>query len=65
MAGYRGKTGDCVVRSIAIATGLPYQQIYDLVNGGTHRLTEARKEQRENGRLQNVCRRAFNKERRQ
>ena len=32
-AGYKGKTGDCVVRSIAIATGLPYQQIYDLVNG--------------------------------
>jgi hypothetical protein len=31
-AGYKGKTGDCVVRSIAIATGLPYQQIYDKVN---------------------------------
>jgi hypothetical protein len=31
-AGYRGKTGDCVVRSVAIATGLPYQQVYDLVN---------------------------------
>jgi len=28
-AGYRGKTGDCVVRSIAIATGPLYQQIYD------------------------------------
>ena len=31
-AGYKGKTGDCVVRSIAIATELPYQQIYDKVN---------------------------------
>lgn len=31
-AGYKGKTGDCVVRSIAIATELPYQQIYDNVN---------------------------------
>ncbi len=31
-AGYKGKTGDCVVRSIAVATGLPYQQIYDRVN---------------------------------
>jgi hypothetical protein len=31
-AGYKGRTGDCVVRSITIATGLPYQQIYDLVN---------------------------------
>lgn len=31
-AGYKGSTGDCVVRSIAIATGRPYQEIYDLVN---------------------------------
>lgn len=31
-AGYRGKAGDCVVRAIAIASGRPYQQIYDLVN---------------------------------
>jgi hypothetical protein len=36
-AGYRGKTGDCVVRSIAIATGLPYQHIYDLVNRASTR----------------------------
>ena len=26
-AGYKGKAGDCVVRSIAIVTGLPYQKI--------------------------------------
>ena len=30
--GYKGSAGDCVVRSVAIATGLPYQEIYDLVN---------------------------------
>ncbi len=28
-AGYRGHTGDCVCRSIAIATNLSYQDIYD------------------------------------
>ena len=28
-AGYKGDTGDCVTRSIAIATGLPYQEVYD------------------------------------
>ena len=28
-AGYKGKAGDCVVRSIAIATDLPYQAVYD------------------------------------
>jgi len=31
-AGYKGSAGDCVVRSVAIATGLPYQEIYDQVN---------------------------------
>jgi hypothetical protein len=32
-AGFKGKTGDCVVRSIAIATGMSYQKVYqDLYN---------------------------------
>ena len=30
-AGYKGQTGDCGTRAIAIATGLPYQEVYDLV----------------------------------
>jgi hypothetical protein len=28
-AGFRGHAGDCVTRAIAIATGLPYRQVYD------------------------------------
>jgi hypothetical protein len=28
-AGFRGKTGDCVCRAIAIATGRPYREVYD------------------------------------
>lgn len=28
-AGYRGSAGDCVTRSVAVATGLPYQEVYD------------------------------------
>jgi hypothetical protein len=28
-AGFAGKTGDCVTRAIAIATGQPYRTIYD------------------------------------
>ncbi len=32
-AGFTGKTGDCVCRSIAIATGKPYQEVYDALNG--------------------------------
>ncbi len=27
-AGYKGTTGDCVCRAIAIATGKPYQEVY-------------------------------------
>jgi hypothetical protein len=28
-AGFRGKTGDCVTRAIAIATKKPYREVYD------------------------------------
>ena len=28
-AGYKGKAGDCVVRSVAIVTGFSYKKIYD------------------------------------
>jgi len=32
-AGYKGKAGDCVIRSIAIVTGMNYQKVYqDLYN---------------------------------
>ena len=31
-AGYKGDAGDCVTRSIAIATGKPYQEVYDALN---------------------------------
>jgi len=28
-AGFKGSTGDCVTRALAIATGLPYREVYD------------------------------------
>lgn len=31
-AGYKGRSGDCVVRSIAIATEITYQEVYDALN---------------------------------
>jgi hypothetical protein len=31
-AGYKGKTGDCTCRAIAIATGMPYAYVYMLLN---------------------------------
>jgi len=30
---YQGKAGDCCARAFAIATGRPYQEVYDLING--------------------------------
>lgn len=32
LSGFKGETGDCVTRSIAIATNLPYKQVYDDIN---------------------------------
>jgi hypothetical protein len=31
-AGFKGRSGDCVCRSIAIATGRPYLEIYEALN---------------------------------
>jgi len=31
-AGYKGTTGDCVTRAIAIVTNKPYQEVYDALN---------------------------------
>ena len=31
-AGFKGETGDCVCRAIAIATQMPYKDVYDLIN---------------------------------
>ena len=31
-AGYKGDAGDCVTRAIAIATEIPYQEVYDGLN---------------------------------
>ena len=42
-AGYKGVTGDCVVRAIAVAVELPYQEVYDA-------LYDKAKDVRDNGR---------------
>lgn len=31
-AGYKGKTGDCFVRALSIASGMGYQEAYDFTN---------------------------------
>lgn len=44
-AGFKGHTGDCAVRSLAIVTDRPYKEIYDLVNeyGKRERLSKNRR----------------------
>ena len=44
-AGYKGRTGDCVTRAVAIAAELPYQQVYDRLAEGnaTQRVTKRSK----------------------
>jgi len=44
-AGYQGTTGDCVTRAVAIATGKPYQDVYDEINalGKKERITKRKK----------------------
>jgi hypothetical protein len=58
-AGYKGKTGDCVTRSIAIATGRPYQDVYDALNElGQSELTGRRKRMKSYSRT-GVFRRSY------
>lgn len=51
-AGFKGSTGDCACRAIAIATGRPYQEVYDALNtiGATERAGK-RKRGKSNARL--------------
>jgi hypothetical protein len=50
-AGYKGSTGDCVTRSIAIVTGRPHQEVYDALNRlGQMERVRKRKRKRSNSR---------------
>lgn len=50
-AGFKGSTGDCVARSIAIATRQPYRDVYDALNAlGKRERTSKRKRGKSNAR---------------
>src|SRR5262245_14131252 len=50
-AGFRGTTGDCVTRAIAIASGLPYRVVYNALNAlGKQERVGTRKRGRSNAR---------------
>lgn len=44
-AGFKGKTSDCTCRAISIATGVPYREVYTLLNfsGDLERKSKKRK----------------------
>jgi hypothetical protein len=44
-AGFRGEADDCVTRSIAIATGLSYREVYDELNSRTKEMRRAGEQQ--------------------
>lgn len=58
-AGFKGQTGDCVCRSIAIASELPYQHIYDWLNGTA---TDWNKRRAKRGRRLSSARTGVHKE---
>jgi hypothetical protein len=45
-AGYKGTAGDCVARSIAIASGLPYAEVYAALAKGTGSQTAGKRGKR-------------------
>ena len=61
-AGFKGFTGDCVCRSISIATGRPYKEVYDLINEfAKAERTGKRKKTKSNARNGGVYRITYDK----
>lgn len=48
-SGRRGAAGDCVCRSVAIASGLPYAKVYDLLADGARGERKSRGRSARNG----------------
>lgn len=61
VAGFRGTTGDCVTRSIAIATQLPYREVYDRLNELAASERPSKSERRPSNARTGVNRRTFEK----
>jgi hypothetical protein len=60
-AGFRGKARDCVTRSIAIATRLPYRHVYELLNeqARCELPTRGRRSSARNGIFRQTCQRVL------
>jgi hypothetical protein len=60
-AGFKGTTGDCVVRAIAIATGVPYREVYDALNELAKRERPGRRVKRRSTSRNGVYRKTYEK----
>jgi hypothetical protein len=60
-AGYKGSTGDCVTRAIAIATGKPYQEIYDALNELSTRERRGRRKKKISNSREGVFRTTYDR----
>lgn len=49
-SGYKGFTGDCVCRAIAIATNKPYQEVYDFLSNGNFNQRLSKKQKIKKGK---------------
>lgn len=49
-AGFKGTSGDCVCRAIAIATGIPYQHVYDRLAKGNETQRKTKRSHRHTGK---------------
>ena len=55
-AGYKGKTGDCVCRSIAIITGIPYKQVYERLAEGNAKQRKGKHEKKSKAGVKTAAR---------
>lgn len=60
-AGFTGSAGDCVTRSIAIATGTPYRTIYDALNEIAKRHERPRRGRRRSSARDGVNRQTYDR----
>ena len=55
-AGFKGKTSDCVCRSIAISTGLPYKEVYSRLSHGNSTQRMGKKEPKSKAGVKSAAR---------
>jgi hypothetical protein len=48
-AGFKGDTGDCSTRAIAIATGRPYREVYDTLNASAKSIRPSKRHPKGHG----------------